>query len=304
MHRLIPPMLFSLTLALAACGSQEAADVRPGASRGPAAASGSGAAPETPAALEVPVGTEAASPAASAPTSAGAPPAGAAGTPAAGGSPSASIPSVPPIVSQPVPGSGAAAANTAEAILARAEEVYAATRSMQATFHQRVQVPLLGSAQESRGTLYHRRPDRFAMRFSDPSGDVIVADGRHFWMYYPSVDASQVIRSAMTSGGEGIDFQREFLSRPTERYVATLAGEETVDGRPAWLITLVPRGRQPYKLVKVWVDRSDHLVRRFEMTEENDSVRRIELRGLRRNLDIPESAFHFEPPAGARVFDQ
>jgi outer membrane lipoprotein-sorting protein len=284
-----------LILLLSACGSSETAEVRADAARGPGIDSGS----------RSHVIAEAGMPAAEAP----APPA--AGEPAAasGGQSSAQRPAptpgvlpVPPIVAEPAP--AAAGTNTAEAILARAEGVYSATTSMQATFLQRVHVPLLGSTQESRGTLYHRRPDRFAMRFSDPEGDVIVADGRYFWMYHPSVDPSQVVRSAMTAGGESLDFQREFLSRPTERYVATLAGEEAVDGRDAWMITLVPRGRQPYKLVKVWVDKSDHLVRRFEMTEENDSVRRIELRGLRRNVEIADSAFRFEPPAGAKVFDQ
>lgn len=192
----------------------------------------------------------------------------------------------------------------AEEILERVEEAYAGIRSMQADFVQHLSVPLLGTDRTSRGRIYQRKPDRFLMRFTDPAGDVIVADGEYFWMYYPSTDSTQVIRASMSEGGGQADLQQQFLRDANERYVATLAGEEAVDGRPAYVLTLVPRGESPYKLVRVWVDKEDYLVRRFEMTEENDSVRRLELSNLQRNIELPDSLFEFTPPPGAEVFEQ
>lgn len=175
---------------------------------------------------------------------------------------------------------------------------------MEADFSQQLSVPLLGSNQQSRGKIFQRRPDRFLMRFSEPAGDIIVADGKSFWMYYPSTDKTQVIRASMTEGGRQADLQQEFLSNPTERYVPTLVGEEAVNGRPAHVLTLVPKGQSPYKLVKVWVDKEDFLVRRFEITEENESVRRLELRNVRLNTQMPDSLFQFTPPPGTEVFTQ
>ncbi|HEX6910876.1 MAG TPA: outer-membrane lipoprotein carrier protein LolA, partial [Longimicrobium sp.] len=72
----------------------------------------------------------------------------------------------------------------------------------------------------------------------------------------------------------------------------------------SYVLTLVPRGASPYKILKVWIDKDDYLVRRFEMTEENDSVRRVELRNLRTNHALANSLFTFTPPEGAQVFDQ
>ncbi|MBW3573133.1 MAG: outer membrane lipoprotein-sorting protein, partial [Gemmatimonadetes bacterium] len=144
----------------------------------------------------------------------------------------------------------------------------------------------------------------FLMRFSDPAGDVIVADGRHFWLYYPSTDRTQVIRTTIAEGGEAVDLQQQFLSNPNQRFVSTLVGEESVGGRPAYVLTLVPRGASPYRILKVWVDKDDHLVRRFEMTEENNSVRTVEMRNLRTNHALPDNLFTFTPPEGAQVFDQ
>ena len=193
---------------------------------------------------------------------------------------------------------------SAEAILAEVEETYDAARSFRADFVQQLTVPLLGSTQTSRGEIYQRKPDRFLMKFTDPAGDVLVADGEFFWMYYPSSDPTQVIRAAMTEGAEQADLQRQFLSNASERYVVTLAGEENVEGRPAHVLTLVPKTPSQYRLIKVWVDQQDHLVRRFEMTEENQSVRRLDLRDIQLNTALPDDLFRFTPPAGAQVFTQ
>ncbi|MDQ3556681.1 MAG: outer membrane lipoprotein chaperone LolA, partial [Gemmatimonadota bacterium] len=197
-----------------------------------------------------------------------------------------------------------ASEESAVAILARAERAWNGVRSMEADFMQRLSVPLMGTEQSSRGKMYHRRPDRFAMRFSDPQGDLLVADGRHFWMYYPSADRTQVIRSSAGAGGGQVDLQQEFLSNPTARYHVTRGAQESVGGRPADVLTLVPKGSSPYRQLRVWVDRGDALVRRFEMTEENGSVRRVELSNLRVNADVPDAVFRFTPPPGTQVFDQ
>ncbi|HEX8904737.1 MAG TPA: outer-membrane lipoprotein carrier protein LolA [Longimicrobiaceae bacterium] len=204
----------------------------------------------------------------------------------------------------PAPAAAPTGRQDANEILRRVEQTAAGVRTLEADFVQNLHVPLLGTDRVSTGKLYQRKPDRFLMRFTDPAGDVMVADGRYFWIYYPSSDRTQVIRTSIAQGGEQADFQRQFLSNATERFVATLNGEETVGGRPTWALTLVPKRDSPYKVIRIWVDKQDNLVRRFEMTEENDSVRRLELRNLKVNQPVSDALFTFTPPAGTHVFDQ
>lgn len=192
----------------------------------------------------------------------------------------------------------------ANELLRRVEQTAAGVQTLEADFVQTLHVPLLNTDRTSTGKLYQRKPSRFLMRFTDPAGDLMVADGRHFWIYYPSSDRTQVIRTSIAEGGEQADFQRQFLSNATERFVATLNGTETVAGRPAYALTLVPRRQSPYKVIRIWVDREDNLVRRFEMTEENDSVRRVELRNLKVNQPVSDALFTFTPPAGTQVVEQ
>lgn len=203
---------------------------------------------------------------------------------------------------EPRPSAGDTVSGAA-AILQRAERTYSGIRSMEADFVQRVTIPLLDQTQDSRGKIFHRRPDRFLMRFSDPDGDVIVADGRHLWMYYPSADPRQVLRSTLAEAGSTVDLQQEFLSDANRRFDVTHLGVENVAGRPADKLRLIPREPSQYLRVTIWVDQGDAMVRRFEMLEQNESVRRLELRNLRPNVALPDDLFRFTPPPGAEVFD-
>lgn len=213
--------------------------------------------------------------------------------------------------STPAPGAGAdpveapsvPVGTDANDILERAERAYSGVRSMEADFVQEVYVPLLESTQHSRGKLFHRAPDRFLMRFSQPEGDLVVADGRYVWMYYPSNDPGQVMRAPLAEGGQQVDLQREFLSDATSRYTATRTGSRSIGGREAHALTLLPRGQSPYSEVRIWVDTADHLVRRFEITEQNGTIRRLEMSDLRPNVTLADDLFAFAPPPGVQVFE-
>jgi outer membrane lipoprotein carrier protein len=220
--------------------------------------------------------------------------------PAPGQPPAAQQPPAPaPSAVQPAP--------TADGtrILQAASDAYAEVRTLRAEFTMRTENPLLRTAVSSAGTLYQQRPDRIALRFTDPAGDVIIGDGQHIWVYYPSVDDRQVIRSPAGAGGAGgVDLQAQFLGDPVRRFDHTLHGTELVGGRQAHLMTLVPREPLGYSRLRVWIDTRDRLVRRFEITEQNGAVRLVELANLQTNVAVPAEVFRFTPPANARVIDR
>jgi outer membrane lipoprotein carrier protein len=210
--------------------------------------------------------------------------------------PSSSGPEPQPPAAQATPQDEAAA------VLQRAAAAYANVRALRADFVMQYSNPLLRQQTTSRGTLYQRRPDRIALVFSDPAGDVILSDGQFYWVYYPSVDAAQVIRCAAAEGGEqGVDLQAQFVGDPVRRFRYTLDGQESVGGRAAHVLTLEPRERTDYRTLKVWLDTRDSLARRFEITEHNNTVRRFDLSDFEVNPAIPDATFRFTPPAGSRV---
>src|SRR5207245_6031942 len=86
-------------------------------------------------------------------------------------------------------------------ILDRASATYQTITSLSAEFVQIVANPMIGAPDTTRGRLYQMRPSRFAMRFSAPKGDRIVADGRFLWLYTPSPTPGRVNRSPIPRSG-------------------------------------------------------------------------------------------------------
>jgi chaperone LolA len=198
-----------------------------------------------------------------------------------------------------------AQAQDAGAILDRAVAAYARVNSLRADFVQEVTDPMIGGSEPSRGEFLQQRPGRFAMRWSRPKGDLIVADGQYLWVFLPSSTPNQVVRTRLTGrGGESADVVAEFLERPRERFSVAYVRADRAGGRDADVLALAPLDRNAaYSRVLVWVDRQDALVRRIEIGEASGAVRRIAFDRLRTNLSIPASAFTFRPPAGIRVVD-
>jgi outer membrane lipoprotein carrier protein len=189
-------------------------------------------------------------------------------------------------------------------VLRRAAAAYAKITSMRAQFMQRRENPLLGSTNISRGTLYQRDPDRFALKFSDPAGDIIVSDGQYFWLYYPSADRRQVLRSTARQGAGAVDLQSQFIGDPLTRFSHQYHGTERLSGRTVHVLTLTPRRDAGYKTLKVWVDAGDYLVRRFQITEPSGAVVEFQLDNVRLNPKLGDDIFRFTPPAGATVIDR
>lgn len=195
----------------------------------------------------------------------------------------------------------AAQEERALALLEEAGERYRDTQGFCADFKQALHVPLLRETTQSAGTLCQEKPNLFAMRFTDPMGDVLLADGESFWVYYPSSDPRQVLQFSMETQPGGVDFHREFLETPGEKYELSYVGEEPLEGRSTHLIELVPIQPSGFKDASIWLDSQRSLIIQAMIGMEDGSVRTVTLSQIQ--LDPPEDPgrFQFVVPDGARV---
>jgi len=192
-------------------------------------------------------------------------------------------------------------------ILDRASATYQTITSLSADFVQIITNPMIGSPDTTRGRLYQMRPSRFAMRFTAPKGDRIVADGRFLWLYTPSTTPGQVIRSRIPEyGTTGPNLIGQFVEQPRERYTAQyVRADSLAETGPVDVIRLVPKGHeQPYSEATIWVGREDGLVHRVDIEESSGQERTVILRNIRVNRGVPGRELTFAPPAGVRVVDQ
>jgi len=190
--------------------------------------------------------------------------------------------------------------------LDRASAAYAGLTTLAADFVQIIDHPVLGAPDTTTGRLYLRPPDRFAMRFTDPAGDRIVADGRFLWLYTPSTTANQAIRTRIPSAGSLTpNLIGQFVERPRERYRARWVREEPGPAGVADVLVLVPTdANAPYQQATIWLGRSDGLLRRVDILEGTGQVRSVTLRDVRTNVAIPSRELRFDPPPGTHIVDQ
>ncbi|HEY7894332.1 MAG TPA: outer membrane lipoprotein carrier protein LolA [Gemmatimonadaceae bacterium] len=189
-------------------------------------------------------------------------------------------------------------------VVQHAERVYANIKTLRASFTQTVTNPLTGSDVTSHGELQQRIPGDVSVSFSDPAGDRIVANGKVVWVYLPSTNPGQVMRTNLDSGNVQVpDVATWFLHSPETRYTMTNAGSAIVDGHATTAVTLVPKDPSlPFSKATIWVDDDDALIRQVETIDTQGLKRRILLTRLVPNATLDKDAFVFKVPKGAKVY--
>lgn len=189
-----------------------------------------------------------------------------------------------------------------EPSLRRAQAAYDRLTTLRAEFVQTIENPMLGAPEVSRGTLWMAPPDRFAMRFSEPAGDRIVADGEWLWAYTPSTVPGQVIRQPIPDAGALTpDLFRQFVDRPFERYDATYVGRDTVGGEPVDVVRLVPKMDLPFRRATIAIAERTGLLRRVAIVEESGQRRTLVLTDLAPGAAVPPEEVRFRVPRGVKV---
>lgn len=190
-----------------------------------------------------------------------------------------------------------------DSALARAQRAYDGMTTLRAEFVQTLTNPMLGGPEQSRGILYLAPPGQFAMRFTRPAGDRVVADGRWLWIYAPSSVPDQVIRQPIPAAGTTTpNLFAQFVDRPRERYVATYLRADTIGGEPVDLVRLVPRVEGlPFRQAVIALSQRDGWPRRLDLVEESGQRRELVFQTPVVNREIPRAELTFVVPRGTKV---
>ena len=185
-----------------------------------------------------------------------------------------------------------------------AVKAYADIRTAKASFEQTITNPLIGNTLHSRGTFEQSRPNRFAFRFTDPKGDVIICDGKYVWVYLPASAPGRVNRAPCGGQAGALDLIGEFFTNPRDRYTIGDGGTATVGGKQAHVVQLTPKSRDAdFVRAKVWIEPSTGSLLQFEAVEPNGLTRQVKITSFTPNAAVNASAFTFSVPSGVRVVD-
>lgn len=171
-------------------------------------------------------------------------------------------------------------------------------QSFTARFNQVVLDESLNMLQESSGTLWIQRPNRFRWNYDAPFEQQIVGDGNKIWVY--DVELRQVTVRRM-SGGLGNTPAILLAGRGTldDDFVVKSLGTQ---GKLDWL-QLIPKSKDGgFEDIRVGFDKGK--LRVLEMIDGFGQTTRIALRKVAENVDISPDKFVFKAPPGVDVVQE
>jgi len=202
------------------------------------------------------------------------------------------------VVAQSKTDSSKAAPVSALEIAKRVDDHYNHLQSLKAGFSEEYEG--LGIKRSEAGTMLLRKPGRMRWEYQSTPGKVFVLDGKYAWFYSPG--ASQVQRIA-ASQLDDLRSPLRFLLGHT-KIESELEGLKLTTGVGGnYTLSGVPKGQQK-RIAKLSVDVTAAGAIIGILIEEVDGAQtRFSFKNEEPNASIPESLFHFAPPAGVPVVD-
>ena len=175
----------------------------------------------------------------------------------------------------------------------------AATRSAQANFTQEVQDKNGKRIQSASGTMQFVRPGKFRWEYRKPYEQLIVGDGKKFWMY--DADLEQVTVKKLDAALGSSPAALLSGSNEIERGFA-LSDLEDRDGLE-WLQATPKSAESTFEKILMAFNGKSELVR-MELHDAFGHHTVLRFTELKRNPSLSPQRFSFTPPKGADVLGE
>jgi outer membrane lipoprotein carrier protein len=187
------------------------------------------------------------------------------------------------------------AANAASDPTASLRRFFSEVHSYQARFNQVVLDESLNIIQESSGTLWIERPDKFRWDYDLPFKQQIVADGSRIWVYDPEL--KQVTVRPLTGGlGDTPAMLLAGKGKLDNNFTVKSLG---VQGKLSWAQLIPKRKDGGFEDIRIGFEQGR--LRMLEMVDGFGQTTRVTLQAPKENRKIDAAKFSFTPPKGVDV---
>ena len=198
-------------------------------------------------------------------------------------------------------------AQNVEDIVNGVQQHYEQTNDVQANFIQLSLIKSIGQTKETRGLVFFQKPGKMRWEYTEPTQQLLVSDGKTFWLYVPD-DEQVIVQEAEDAYGSKTpivflsgmgklqnDFYMKLLPPATDQYVR----------KPAHRLELLPKEPQPdvAKLI-LTVDAADFQIVHSAVYDPYGNITDVYLQDIEVNFGLPEGLFTFEIPEGVDVIQQ
>lgn len=167
--------------------------------------------------------------------------------------------------------------------------------SMRAEFTQTLYDEDLNRLEDSRGTMYLKRPGQFRWDYALPYAQSIVSNGKTLWVY--DSELAQVTVKQLDAAVENSPSMLLTSDQPLEDHFTIL--ELPKDDGSVW-IELRPKSTQA-TFANIRIKFLQDELNTMELVDGFGQITHLEFTGLQKNPELDPGLFQFSPPSGADV---
>jgi len=193
------------------------------------------------------------------------------------------------------PVSAAPAAAAAASPAAEVEKYLSGLASWTADFEQTIDDGHGNVLRSAAGRLYLQRPGKFRWDYSQPSEQLVLADGKQIWFYDKDLAQANVrdmdtslasTPASLLSGNGSVSAQFNVTALPQS------AGLQ-------WFQLVPKHADTDFQLVRIGFDKGD--LRSMFLADKLNQITQLTFSNSKRNLPLAPDLFSFVPPAGVDV---
>lgn len=169
--------------------------------------------------------------------------------------------------------------------------------SLQARFDQSVFDTSQGQTRRLEGVFYLQRPGKFRWDYTEPKGQIVLADGRTVWLV--EEDLKQAYQKPQSDALRGTPalLLTEQLKLEDHFAIADLG-----DGQDLEWVELIPHDPDS-QFARILLAFKGNELRRMELADKFAQVTRFSFSDIRRNPRLDPTLFVYTPPRGTQLFE-
>lgn len=170
-------------------------------------------------------------------------------------------------------------------------------QSLQARFDQSVFDTSQGQTRRLEGMFYLQRPGKFRWDYTEPKGQLVLADGKTVWLVEDDLRQAYQKRQSEALRGTPALLLTEQLNLEDHFEIADLGAGQGLE----W-VELIPRDPES-QFTRVLLAFAGNELRRMELADKFGQVTRFGFSDIRRNPRLDPDLFVYVPPRGTQLFE-